>query len=338
MNFSLSRCPRRHLPAAILLVCLIVCGLGAAEAPKAPPRFPLDVTVVDGHGRFGSEGAPGADISVLIRNTTPLAGAAGVAMPLQAFVLRSVRWADRPPASWPWLSTRNGRVTRRDDGAIEFREDPGAPDSLTVEKGLLPPGAARAIPLPIDTRRERAHEVVIEFATVAPGRDWMGEVLLPATATTGVETYVPTAGWDAATASGVIESAVLKQSLEPGAAPLPVQTLRVILPLPEPPPPSPPVDPANEHVFHRIDWRGYDGTGDPATARFLFDGEEIGVGASGFTEVRRRIEAMPRGSHLVVIPYYGDPGGAKRQYPFELETVLQHAQRAGIQVERPEAR
>jgi len=323
-------------PAAAALAALWACGVAQAETPPPSPRFPLDVTVVDGRGRFGSGGPPGSDVSVLVRNTTTLAGAAGVALPLQAFVLLGVRWADLPPPDWQWRVGRAGQVTRGTDGGIRFRADPAARDALVTEKGLLPPGHARAIPLPIDTRSERSHEVVIEYATVAPGRDWRDEVLLRTGIEGDVETFVPAAHLDATAIPGVIEAAVLNSSLQPGAAPPAVQTLRVVLPLPAPPPPPPPVDPADERAVHRLDWRGYDGTGDPATARFLFDGEEAGTGPGGFAEVRRRIEALPRGSHLMVIPYYGDPGGSRRRYPFELEAVLQHAERSGIRVERPE--
>ncbi len=70
---------------------------------------------------------------------------------------------------------------------------------------------------------------------------------------------------------------------------------------------------------HTLTWLGYDGTGDTAAARFIFDREDIGAGAKGLATLKERIAALPPKSVVKVVPYYGDPGASlKRKPPLDL--------------------
>ncbi len=80
--------------------------------------------------------------------------------------------------------------------------------------------------------------------------------------------------------------------------------------------------PAMRPTHHRLTWKRYDGTGDPAAAQFVVDDQMIGDLAA----LKQFITSLPIGSELVVVPYYGDPGGTtKRAYPFNVEELRQFA-------------
>ena len=69
--------------------------------------FPISVELV------GSDeplviGRSARELRVIIRNTTPLAGKEGVAMPIEAIVLQSVHWASERDDDRQWLGPIHG--------------------------------------------------------------------------------------------------------------------------------------------------------------------------------------------------------------------------------------
>jgi beta-lactamase regulating signal transducer with metallopeptidase domain len=87
---------------------------------------------------------------------------------------------------------------------------------------------------------------------------------------------------------------------------------------------------------HALTWEVYDGTGDPATAVYVLDGERLGRGAAGLEALRQRITKMPRGAEVLIHPYYGDPGSSVRlQYPFSTQELSRFAKERGVMLGVP---
>ena len=105
-----------------------------------------------------------------------------------------------------------------------------------------------------------------------------------------------------------------------------------------------PPHPAEEHgaaaspAPHKLAWTGYDGTGDPASAAYTLDGKPLGKGDAGLVALQKAIRAMPKGSVVLIVPYYGDPGGGPKKYPFDLPELKALAEGAGVDLAVPGAR
>ena len=86
-----------------------------------------------------------------------------------------------------------------------------------------------------------------------------------------------------------------------------------------------------EAMKHRLTWEVYDGTGDAERAVYVLDGEKIGAGSTGLKALRERIAKMPRGSEVLIEPYYGDPGGGvQRKYPFDTTELHDFSEKHGV--------
>jgi hypothetical protein len=92
-----------------------------------------------------------------------------------------------------------------------------------------------------------------------------------------------------------------------------------------------PVDAGASPTRHRLTWEVFNGTGDPATAVFILDGERLGKGAEGLRELRERITRMPRGTHVDIWSHYGDDSdGVHRVYPFDEMKLERFAEQYGV--------
>jgi beta-lactamase regulating signal transducer with metallopeptidase domain len=90
--------------------------------------------------------------------------------------------------------------------------------------------------------------------------------------------------------------------------------------------------------IHELTWEGYNGTGDPATAVYVLDGERLGKGGAGLAALKARLAKMPRGDEVRIIPYYGDPGGSVRyEYPFDTGDLGRFAKEHGVELRVPGA-
>lgn len=304
MRTPVIRLTRTALEIACLGAALIAAGCSTTAphltAPPPATRFPLDARL-----------AP--DGKVIVRNTTPLAGRQGVAMTLQALVLRRVQWSGQPASDRQWTTLRAGAVTERADGTLLFKNSPVAPGVLPVENGLLFPGEELTVTLPPDSR----HELVVQYAAVAPGKDWADEVLLRVQTAGPLETYAPaTAETITARRAAGGGPAVVRARLHEGDDDLKVLTATFSL---------------SVLSEHHLTWRGYDGSGDAATAQYLLDDVDLGRGPAGVNAVRERLKALPAGSRVLIVPYYGDPGsGRAKKYPFDLNALVREAAQGGV--------
>jgi hypothetical protein len=148
-----------------------------AQAPPAA-SFPVDARVAGGSGELHANlFAPG--VKVIVRNTTTLAAQQGEAMPLQAVVLRGVRWVGTSADATRWRVNPLAIVQEGADGSIRLVAQPARKTAVTFETGLLLPGEEMEIALPLTPQRDGRHEIALEFAVVAPGKDWATDVLLP---------------------------------------------------------------------------------------------------------------------------------------------------------------
>jgi len=81
----------------------------------------------------------------------------------------------------------------------------------------------------------------------------------------------------------------------------------------------PPADGAQCIV--RLTWTNYSGLESTEQARFILNGDPIGVGQTGF---RRALAAIPVQSQVIVYPFYplmNEPSGPNRQVPFDLNEL-----------------
>jgi hypothetical protein len=82
---------------------------------------------------------------------------------------------------------------------------------------------------------------------------------------------------------------------------------------------------------HRLDWKNYDGTGDPLKAEYYLDGIKLGTGEKGVAELKRLIAKMTKGSDIDVVPYYE----GKRPYPFEKKELQEYCDKHGVSLGIP---
>lgn len=78
-------------------------------------------------------------------------------------------------------------------------------------------------------------------------------------------------------------------------------------------------EPQEEEYSHYLTWRNYDGTGDPASAVYVWDGREVGQGEAGLGAVTNRIRELPERTKILVYPFYRrkpDASGPMRVMPF----------------------
>lgn len=89
--------------------------------------------------------------------------------------------------------------------------------------------------------------------------------------------------------------------------------------------------------LHALDWKNYDGCGDPRKAVFLLDGKEIGVGNRGFEIVKHVLATWPKNTTLKIdIREAGpcDPTLALiTPYPFSKEELEYAAYKAGVKLQ-----
>ena len=85
---------------------------------------------------------------------------------------------------------------------------------------------------------------------------------------------------------------------------------------------------------HRLDWKNYDGTGDPLKAEYYLDGIKLGTGEKGVAELKRLIARMPKGSDVDVLPYYE----GRRPYPFDKSELQKYCDKHGVSLGIPIAK
>ena len=85
---------------------------------------------------------------------------------------------------------------------------------------------------------------------------------------------------------------------------------------------------------HRLDWKSYDGTGDPLKAEYYLDGLRLGTGEKGVAKLKRLIAKMPEGSWVKIIPYYE----GKRPYPFDEHELNEYCEKYGVVLGIPKAK
>ena len=200
---------------------------------SATNSFPLSA-------RITSESSPlivglyARNLRVVIRNTTPDAARQGVAMPLQAIVLRGVHWANYRDDERKWLSQLYGSTTEKPDGSVDYNNMAQQLTRLSFEAGLILPSEERVVEVPITPQENSRHDLVVDYAVIGNGRDWMGEVLLPdqSKGRTGT-VYRPATAERTRQRKGVAEeNAIVRSTSKPDAPPLPVQTKVFSLQLP----------------------------------------------------------------------------------------------------------
>jgi hypothetical protein len=172
---------------------------------------------------------------MVITNTTPLAARQGAAMPLQAFVLRGVRWKDGRDDVRRWNTTLYGSPSRGEDGTISHNSMTQQLTNVAFERGLLLPGEQMTVTVPF-TPQEKLHTLEVSYAVVGNGADWQQEVLLPQSRDTSMSTqYVPVT-MELLEArrktDGEHRLAMVRATSTPGAAPLPLQTRTFTIQLP----------------------------------------------------------------------------------------------------------
>jgi hypothetical protein len=87
-----------------------------------------------------------------------------------------------------------------------------------------------------------------------------------------------------------------------------------------------------------LDWKDYDGTGDPSKARYILGGKDIGTGDQGIQNIKEHIRWLPSSISIVVLQYYGDAGdGIKRKYPFDINSLREYADKYGVRILIPSA-
>lgn len=76
--------------------------------------------------------------------------------------------------------------------------------------------------------------------------------------------------------------------------------------------------PNQGRCMHTLTWDGYSGIENPRDARYLFDGQSMGIGKPGFDAALSRIKELPSGSRLLIYPSYlaGTPSGPRRVRPY----------------------
>lgn len=215
-----------------VLFVLLTCALAttAAQTPIDPEglkSFPVSAQLIPGDGK----------VKVVVRNTVTEAAREGIAMPLEAVVLRGVQWAGVTPPTQIWLAPLGGTTKRLPDGSVEHNTITRPMTALAFERGLLLPGERFELELPPPPAGAEA-ELVITYAYVAPpDRDYTPELLLPE--------YISPKGpgkpvikyskvtpelLDARYKSGGY--ALVKRTMKRGAKPLPTREARLKFKLP----------------------------------------------------------------------------------------------------------
>jgi hypothetical protein len=91
---------------------------------------------------------------------------------------------------------------------------------------------------------------------------------------------------------------------------------------------TPPINETKGPRTMNLTWKDYDGNAAPdqlpEDAVYFVDGQSIGKGRKGFEEVVRLVEALPKGSKLVIRPRYSEimlatPSGPLLMYPYDEE-------------------
>ena len=130
---------------------------------SATNSFPLSA-------RIASESSPlivglyARNLRVVIRNTTPDAARQGVAVPLQAIVLRGVHWANYRDDERKWLSQLYGSTTEKPDGSVDYNNMAQQLTRLSLEAGLILPSEERVVEVPITPQENGRHDLVVDYA------------------------------------------------------------------------------------------------------------------------------------------------------------------------------
>ena len=155
-------------------------------------------------------------------------------MPLQAIVLRGVHWANYRDDERKWLRQLYGSTTEKPDGSVDYNNMAQQLTRLSFEAGLILPSEERVVEVPITPQENGRHDLVVDYAVIGNGRDWMGEVLLADQSKGGTGTvYRPATAERIRERKGVAEeNAIVRSTSKPDAPSLPVQTKVFSLQLP----------------------------------------------------------------------------------------------------------
>lgn len=85
---------------------------------------------------------------------------------------------------------------------------------------------------------------------------------------------------------------------------------------------------------HKLNWKNYDGKGDPLKAEYYIDDIKLGTGKKGIAELKRIIAKMREGSGVIIIPYYE----GKRAYPFDAEEMAKYSEKYRVYLGIPESK
>ena len=82
---------------------------------------------------------------------------------------------------------------------------------------------------------------------------------------------------------------------------------------------------------HRLTWKNDNGANNLDKIKLVLDDEDIGEGEIGFETLKKCIQTMSQGSQLVILPF--DPSIDKpKKYPFDIQKLIQHAEKYGVSV------
>ena len=220
---------KRFLAMAMVAAMLAASTLTSGQTiePKGELTYPISARVELPAGAVLKAGVP-VTVKVKIRNTVTEAGRHMVAMPLQAVLLRRVRWAGQPVVkgassaqeSKRWLRPVYGSTKKNPDGTVEHHTMAQRLTELAFETGLLLPGEEMTVDMPLRVTGATA-ELSVTYAVV-PG-NFESQVLLlaepispkgPGKVTVN---YLPYSAATARARERVRGVALVKATMEPGA-------------------------------------------------------------------------------------------------------------------------
>ena len=166
------------------------------------------------------------NLRIVIRNAT-LAGSQGIAMPLEAIVLRGIHRADYPEDDVRhWVDYHS--VTEKADGTVAF----GGPTKLAFEYGLILPGEEREVTVPITAQRDGKLDLVVSYSIVRTDKDWKSELLLQDHSEGCGGIFYPAAPGFVHRHKESHCSGIVRSTSKLGASALPIQTAVISLELP----------------------------------------------------------------------------------------------------------
>ena len=223
----------------VLAVVVLGAGLSASVSaqmlePQGEVTYPVSARV-EWPPTKPADGARGS-VKVHIRNTVTEAGRNGVAMTLMAVVLRGVCWSNEPGSQdgTKWFKPIHGSTRTNRDGTVEHNTVAQRMTELVFESGLLLPGEELTVELPAPADGV-ATTLSVSYAVV-PG-NFESQILLAEPISpkgTGELTvkYLPYSAATARARERVRGVALVKATMDPRAAALPVREQKLVFAVP----------------------------------------------------------------------------------------------------------